>query len=149
MGSLSLEQHKIRALSRRWLANILRALAKLCYGLAMLCFVAVSLAGIGTLVVLLLALFGVGGIGLLGLGMLLLTGLAMVFSGIFTHLSEKAYNAVPELKCPACQYETRDGGDDLADHLQSQHHWTEETTYQWIKQAESLLYGNKKPAKSK
>jgi hypothetical protein len=47
----------------------------------MLCFVAIGVAGIGTLIVLLLALFGVGGIGIWGLGMLLFTGLAMVFSG--------------------------------------------------------------------
>ncbi len=143
-----MEQHRIRVRSRRWLATILRALSRLCYGLAMVCFVAIGVAGIGTLVVLLLALLGVGGTAILALGMLLLTALVMLFSGIFTHLAEKAYHAVPQLKCPACEYETRDGAADLADHLQSRHQWTEETTYQWTKQAESLLYGNKRPAKS-
>ncbi len=139
-----MEQHRIRVLSRRWLATILRASSKLCYGLAMPCFVAIGVAGIGTLVVWLLALLGVGGTGILALGMLLLTALVMLFSGIFTHLAKKAYHAVPELKCPACEYETRDGAADLADHLQTRHHWTEETTYQWIKQAESLPYKERK-----
>jgi hypothetical protein len=93
-------------------------------------------------VILGLVLFiGVGAVAAWGVGLLLLTGLAMVFSGIFTHWAEKAYNAIPELKCPACQYETRDGRDDVADHLQSSHHWTKETTDEWIEQAETLLYG--------
>lgn len=141
-------QRGISALSRRWLATILRALSKLCYGLSMVCFVAIGVAGIGTLVVLLLAVFGVGGLGILAVGMLLLTALVMLLAGVFTRLAEKVYGAVPLLKCPDCEYDTRDGAADLADHLQSRHHWTEETTYQWTKQAESLLYGNERPAKS-
>jgi hypothetical protein len=133
---------------RGWVASGLRALAKLCYGLAILCYVIV---GLGVLAIaagiLLLVLYGgVGVLPVLGLGTVLLTGLAMVFSGVFTHLSEKAYNAVPELKCPACQYETRDGGDDLADHLRSSHQWTKQATYEWVKQAESLSHGDEKPA---
>jgi hypothetical protein len=114
----------------------------------MMCFVIVGLGVLAiAAVILVFVFFGrVGVLAVLGLGIVLLTGLAMVFSGVFTYLSEKAYNAVPELKCPACQYETRDGGDDLADHLQSSHRWTKQATNEWIKRAESRLYGDEESA---
>jgi hypothetical protein len=38
--------HKLRHWPDAGWAKMLRALSKLCYGLAMLCFVAISLAGI-------------------------------------------------------------------------------------------------------